>query len=253
MIMIVILISFLVSLFLPQYSHAIIQGSETVISVESAITFPAADNDNTMLGFGWFKSGFALEDDLTTCTFDAVYPVSGIVNLNGGILHLHQDLIFHNVTTIASLGTIQGFDHFIEFCSSITWFPPDPATFEDVKMIFRSDVSITSTMTFKGHCVLIGDGNRINLSGDGAFVIDQDALFELRNIEIAGVTDTNIRCVDDSGTILLDHARVVFLGNYTFDKGKLFFVDQVDLVGSATFSYESSQTSTIEAYSVLRV
>ena len=58
-----------------------VKGSESSVSVEPAYMFPAADADNKMLGFGWFKSGFSLEDNTTTCTFDSVYPVSGILTL----------------------------------------------------------------------------------------------------------------------------------------------------------------------------
>jgi len=54
----VFLFLFLVSFFSFD-SHAVVKGSETVVSVEAAATFPAIDSDNTMLGFGWFKNGFS--------------------------------------------------------------------------------------------------------------------------------------------------------------------------------------------------
>ncbi len=83
----------LISLFSFPYLCAVVKGSNTAVSVEAAANFPAADNDNTMLGFGWFKNGFILEDLLTTCSFNDVFPVSGTVNLNGGTLRLQQDLL----------------------------------------------------------------------------------------------------------------------------------------------------------------
>ena len=97
------LICFFACLFIIYPLIAVIKGSETAVSVESSFTFSAADNNNTMLGFGWFKNGFTLEDSLTTCTFDSVYPVSGGVDLNGGNLYVMQNLtfgslIYNNVT-----------------------------------------------------------------------------------------------------------------------------------------------------------
>jgi hypothetical protein len=72
------------------------KGSETVVSVEPVFTFSAADSDNTMLAFGYFKNGFTLEDNTTTCTFESIFPVGGDISLNGGTLRLQTDLEVEN-------------------------------------------------------------------------------------------------------------------------------------------------------------
>ncbi|MDR3550807.1 MAG: hypothetical protein P4L31_05295, partial [Candidatus Babeliales bacterium] len=48
---------------------AVIVGSNESVSVQSRITFPAADNDNSILSFAFMKNGISLEDASTTCTF----------------------------------------------------------------------------------------------------------------------------------------------------------------------------------------
>ena len=53
------------------------------------------DPDNRLNGFAAFENGFSLENRVTTCTFDALFPVSGTVNINGGNLYLNQDVILH--------------------------------------------------------------------------------------------------------------------------------------------------------------
>lgn len=75
--------------------HALIKGSKTAVSVEANVTFPASDSNNQMLGFGWFRNGFTLENSSTSCVFDSAFPVSGNIILNDGNLILKQDMELH--------------------------------------------------------------------------------------------------------------------------------------------------------------
>lgn len=69
-----------------------IVGSNTAVSRQLAAFFPAADTDNQMLGFALFEKGIRLEDNITTCSFNDVFPLSGSAVLNGGTLYLLRDL-----------------------------------------------------------------------------------------------------------------------------------------------------------------
>ncbi|MCK4517191.1 WD40 repeat domain-containing protein, partial [Candidatus Babeliales bacterium] len=97
----------------------VVIGSDTVVSRESAITFPSADIDNEIRGFAWMDNGFTLSNVATTCTFNAVFPVKGDVGLNGGTLYLNEDLCFKNDSSLTSVGNIYGNNHQVTFCSSI--------------------------------------------------------------------------------------------------------------------------------------
>jgi len=121
---------FIVIFFHSSQLLTVVKGSETVVSVEPAYTFLSTNTDNTMLGFGWFKNGFSLEDATTTCTFDSVYPISGNVDLNGGTLRLNQDLVFKNNTTLLGLGTVVGNGYIFDMCSSVSYLPADTQKFE---------------------------------------------------------------------------------------------------------------------------
>mgnify|MGYP005873237951 CR=1 FL=1 len=109
---------FLISLFF-QSLFPVQKGSESNVTIEPLAIFPSDDTDNRMMGFGWFKNGFVLEDSSTTCTFDSVFPVSGSVVLNGGTLYLNSDLHLANVTTITSVGAIDGQGHIFKIDSSV--------------------------------------------------------------------------------------------------------------------------------------
>ncbi len=193
----------LISIF-PCTSLSVVKGSNTAVSVESAANFLAADLDNTMLGFGWFKNGFTLEDATTTCTFDSVYPISGTIDLKGGSLYLSQDLLFKNITTVQGWGSVFGNSYLLDFCSSITWLPSDADVFDNVSLFFNKDFTITNTVTFKGNCLMCGNGNALILGSNAALAVDQNATLQLRDMAIMGAQNSNIYCIDDTGKIILD-------------------------------------------------
>ena len=99
-------------------SFCLVVGSNTAVLRAAKILFPAGENDNEMRGFVFVEDGFRLEDSTTTCTFDALYPVRGNINLAGGTLFLSQDLVFGNANNLFIAGTINGGDKSIEFSKS---------------------------------------------------------------------------------------------------------------------------------------
>src|SRR3990172_13030855 len=127
--------------------QAVVKGSETAVSIEPAVTFPAIDTDNKMLAFGWFKNGFTLADATTTCTFASIYPVCGDVNLNGGKLYLGADLHFSNNSQLLSFGKIYGGAgaSILEFDTNLTTFadPDNLGLLRDIDMVTNADVTLT--------------------------------------------------------------------------------------------------------------
>ena len=83
-------------------------GSETALSVEPTALFPAADTDNTMLGFAAFNNGFLLEDPTTNCVFNDYFPFSGFFGLNGGTLQLAKIMNPDANTLPINGGTVDG-------------------------------------------------------------------------------------------------------------------------------------------------
>jgi hypothetical protein len=66
------------------YCHALKVGNATAVyTVNTNILFPKSDSDNSMFGFAHFAHGFTLEDETTSCTFSSLFPVSGLIDMNG--------------------------------------------------------------------------------------------------------------------------------------------------------------------------
>lgn len=234
------------SLFFPVFSRAIVYGSESAVSVLPAVTFPSIDIDNTMLGFGWFKNGITLEDSSTTCTFRSVYPVSGTLNMNGGALYLQDDFIMTNTSSIVGSAKIVGNTHTMQLCSSLSSFT-STYTFQDVVLVLSSDIELEGQFIFGGNCRIMGNRYHIEFAGGGSILVANDSLLTFDNLDLDGVTGTNIACANDGAQLLMHDTEWRQSGDFTFDKGRLEFSENVTFMGSYTFWYDSSQTSTIDS------
>lgn len=235
-----------VLLFFFQIIKPIVKGSETQVSIESFITFPQADSDNAMIGFGWFKNGFGLENSSTRVDFNSTYPVAGTVDLKGGTVNLLQDLVFKNNTDLVSMGTILAHGYVVDFSPDIDSLPAPASTFEDAKIFFNSDITFNTIVTFKGNCIVNGGGNSIYLGPQGSIVVDTDSIVVFRNVEIQGLKESNVSCTDDTGEIHFDNSRAVFSDDFMFSKGSFKSIDQVDFVGRHVFTYDSNIPSVID-------
>jgi len=87
-------VSFFCVIFLFHNSYCTVVGSNTTSSRQFRTFFPASHTDNTMMGFSVFENGLTLEDATTNCSFDAFFPISGDIVLNGGVLSLAGDIVF---------------------------------------------------------------------------------------------------------------------------------------------------------------
>jgi len=94
-------------------------GSNSSASRQLKTFFPASDTNNRMEGFAAFENGLTLENSSTTCIFDAFFPVSGDITLNGGMLYLYRDALFKSPFSIG-VGRIDGRSFSIEFPSNIS-------------------------------------------------------------------------------------------------------------------------------------
>lgn len=224
------------------------KGSDSVVSIEPYFDFPSSDSDNTMLGFGFFKNGFGLQDASTSCTFNSIFPVGGNINLRGGQLYLKNDFLMQNLGTLAIPGTILANNYMIDFAESITGIPSTYDTvFKDSRVFLNSDLRISGTVKFKGDCLLDGRWNRLIFDNKAHIIIDKGSRLHFRNLELDGVRSFNLECIDDAGVLELDNIRWVQTGDYTFTQGSLVIQNQVNFVGPHAFYYESSQTSTIQS------
>jgi len=232
--------------------NAIKKGSDDHVSIEPFFIFPASDSDNEIGSFGWFQAGFALENEQTVCVFDSVFPVAGPIN-NLGTLDLNQDLIFHNTASLQSLGVIKGDSHLLDLGTSVEVFPKHDAVLENVHLILHHDVTLDSKITFSGECYFFGSGSVLSLLGSGSLVIAENSSLYIKELNLHGVKGSNIACVGNDSKLILNNTSMLIEEDYTFSIGSILFSNEVDLFGSNTFLYESSQSSTLDISSVIHL
>lgn len=235
---------------------AIIVGSNSAVSRQAFVTFPAADNDdNEIRGFVYLDEGFALEDNTTSCTFNGLMPVRGEIALNGGNLFLKADVKCDNLLTFTSLGSIRADGQYVvDLSKSLAQIGAPSASefvFQNIGLIFQSNVLLNAPLCFSGDCFIDGTGNVLELADTASFIVDTGSHLLLKDVRLEGIQSENVRCKDDSGSITLQDVDWVQKESCAFKNGSFLVDGHVSLIGTSTFSYESSQTSTIDTNSEL--
>jgi len=208
-----------------------------------------------MLAFGWFRNGFTLEDSNTSCTFDSAFPVSGTVDLNGGTLYLTSDMHFENITTLNDLGDLYGNGHIVSLDSSVERLISSNINtkFQNIDLFVHSDLQISATLLFNGNCYINGRDRRMALDPNIEIIVGKNSTLTLKNISLIGLQRYNLRCFDETGTIILDNSCCTLDGNYNFTVGSLQILNKVDFSGSYTFFYDSAKTLTIHTNSHYKI
>jgi hypothetical protein len=98
----------------------LIIGSNGAVENQGVVAFPAADSDNEMRGFSSFSNGFRLENSSTSVLFNAFFPVSNFMRLNGGTINLNRDLICKDYMDIPNVGTINGNFHNLTLSTTLS-------------------------------------------------------------------------------------------------------------------------------------
>ena len=236
-------------------SNAVVIGSDMVPSRESAANFPAADSDNTMLGFAAFANGFTLEDNTTTCTFNDFLPVQGTVNLNGGTWYLRQDVVFNNILNFNNIGHIYGNNYTVEFTKNLDDLQlpsssySDALLFNDTSVLLNADTTLNAPMHFRGDCLLCGRGNQLVVSKSAPIVVRPEGHLTIKDLVIMDVGDNNIRCLLNNASITFQNCQLVLSRDYSFTSGAFVIEDDVLISGTNKFIYSASRTSTIAAES----
>ena len=107
-------------------------------------------------------------------------------------------------------------------------------------------------MTFSGDCKIQGNGNTINIEPSATIIIERGSTLLTENLNIYGLKNTNVKCLDDAGKIKLDNGNVYLTGNYYFETGKFEIENNVQILGSSyKFAYKSKEQSTIKTGGIL--
>ncbi len=100
---------------------AVYIGSDTAVTRFN--TQQTLEDGDRIAGFASLAAGFVLDNPSVTGTFDCFFSVEGNTSFRFGTLELDQDLIFHNVSELVTLGNIVGNHHIVELASTMDCIP----------------------------------------------------------------------------------------------------------------------------------
>lgn len=245
----------LLSFFIYKTAKPIIVGSLTAPSNQPQITFPNSDTNNTALGFAFFEQGFILQNSTTTCTFNDFYPVSGLVNLSGGVLFLKRDFVYTNTAPnkVFAGGVIIGNNYSLEFPKALTefGFPTSFLRVKDLNIVLNCDSALLSQLHCSGNCKISGRVKPLTFRSGSAIIVRPRSQLILENVEFKNVRGGAIRCLDDSASIIVRSCTFNLSGDYTFSRGSILFEEDNIITGTNKFNYTTRLTSSIASKSML--
>ena len=211
-----------------------------------------ANSGNTVRGNGDIAGLVTLSNSAAELTFNLDGQVANNISLNGGKVILARDVEFaqnygfltSGVVDLSNYNCILGKKD--RTCTSDIYWDGDVGEID-----LNSKLSLSGTWTFSGDCTLNGNNQILLLNSAGQIVVEKGSNLTLKNLTIQGLQDTNIKCLDDSGTIVFDNVSCRQSGNYIFNKGSFDVYNNFELSGARRFTYQSAQQSNVLSKSIL--
>lgn len=125
-----------------------------------------------------------------------------------------------------------------------------PLLFENVRVVFSSDVIINTQWKFKGTCDIVATGGMLSFANSGSILLSPGTNLTFDGVTLSNVGGSNISCMDNAGTITFRNSQLQFSRAFTFSTGSMGFESEVMFSGTVKFNYTTRMTSTIGSSSV---
>jgi hypothetical protein len=217
--------------------------------------------NNKISGMGNLAGNINLTDAQSSLTWDLIGKIdSGDIYLKGGRITFLGDSGFTQNFSFKTSGTIDLTNRSFDFAyfpsewdSNIYWIG-NGATLRP-----HSDITLSGIWTFSGDISLESDYT-LDFNQSGSLILERGAKVGLNGVSLWNVTRQNgLVCSDNNCEVRLNFADFVLSGDYLFDKGSLFVYWDSKILSLGefdtiyTFSYESTKTSTIDAFAQLTI
>ncbi|KKQ48422.1 MAG: hypothetical protein US69_C0023G0008 [candidate division TM6 bacterium GW2011_GWF2_38_10] len=115
---------------------------------------------------------------------------------------------------------------------------------------------LNRTFTFVGECIINGNNGTLVFGPHAGFAVAPDSSLLIQNMTIKGLSDEQIFCMDNSGTVSFGGAVSLHLDDdYYFKQGSIELMPAafVDVNESASFVYQSNRRSIINTGATLQM
>lgn len=126
---------------------------------------------------------------------------------------------------------------------------------DKTKITMGDNYELSDTYTFRGNCILNGNGHALTFGARGGIEVDANASLKLENITLKNLSQKKLRCLDNTSTMSFAAGVKIYLGDdYFFDQGRFVVATgTLDIRGTDSFVYQSSKRSFIEDEALLKV
>jgi len=136
---------------------------------------------------------------------------------------------------------------------SVYEFDQSTMLFDNTNLVFNSDAEFIVDTTFYGDCLVDGKGNRVFLNEDGLLKVASGSQLTLKNLELVGLEKSNMECLANDASLIIQNCKLTVTSDYTFDTGSILFKDDVVISGTNKFCFTSVIGSTIDSNSALYI
>ena len=126
-----------------------------------------------------------------------------------------------------------------------------PLTLNNTNLQFEADVTLNSTLFIQGNCKINSRGRRFTMARGNNIVVRSGGALIFEDVHVQGITDNNIRCINNTGAMTLRDATFELSGAYTFSQGSILFDGDVLVTGANKFTYATGLSSTINSQATL--
>ncbi len=105
--------------------------------------------------------------------------------------------------------------------------------------------TLNSTWRFSGACMLDGQNKMLTLGSSGVIEAQASSTLTLKDLTIYDINGTNLRCLDNTGSIIFDNVKLINRNRWRFQNGAFSVLNNLSFLGGGIYSYESAYASTI--------
>ena len=210
--------------------------------------------DNIIEGVLFITSDIELYDSNSKVSFNIRNRLDSDIKLNSGSMTLDEDLAFLDNKRIFGPGKVILNGHKLSFgATDLVW--NEPLFFEKASDVeINSNVYLEDNWSFSGDSVLCGNSNILCLSCLDSITVRPRTNLLIKDVVLYGISDNKIRCLTDDSTIFLQNVKWIQDGDFTFTRGSLIFLDDVEFIGDGKkFIYQSQMTSTIKQNTIVHL
>ncbi len=113
--------------------------------------------------------------------------------------------------------------------------------------------TLTTTLYFEGAAILNGKGKILEIGTGGSLVLRPGSSLLIDNIGLRGISENQIRCMDNRCTVSLGDVVWEQDGDFTFTQGALFVKGLWEIVGTGTFGFQTDKTLLISRFGTMHL